>query len=129
MVAGRAVGPIGLNRDGTTPLEGVSSYGNSSLRQGIDLLKPKFGTSLGTDSGGWNHTVLTVSPGIPGDSGSAFLDAQGRALGVLSTLALLPLPLTNGVGDISRELDYANAHTKLDVSLVPGDRPFRALGG
>ena len=31
-----------------------------------------------TDAGnGWSRTVYTVTPGIPGDSGSGFLDAQG----------------------------------------------------
>jgi hypothetical protein len=40
---------------------------------------------VGDDGNGWSHTVYTVTPGIPGDSGSAFLDASGNALGVLST--------------------------------------------
>jgi hypothetical protein len=43
---------------------------------------------LGDDGAGWSHNVATVTPGVPGDSGSAFLDANGRALGVLSTLPL-----------------------------------------
>ena len=48
--------------------------------------------------GGWSRTVLTVTPGIPGDSGSAFMNASGEAIGVLSTLMLAPLPAANGVG-------------------------------
>ncbi len=103
----------------------VLSYGNSSLRAGIELLKPKQGKSLGQANGGWNHTVLTVTPGIPGDSGSAFIDAQGRAFGVLSTLQLLPIPAGNGVGDLSRELAYANQHAGLGVQLALGTDPFR----
>ena len=39
------------------------------------------------DHGGWSHDVYTVTPGIPGDSGSGFLDADGRAFGTLSTVA------------------------------------------
>ena len=118
-------GPTGLNTTGVAALGRVYSYGNSSLRQGITLLSPKTGVSLGTTGGGWTHPLYTVTPGIPGDSGSAFLDAQGRALGVLSTLAIAPTPLSNNVSDLSRALDYMRAHTGLDaVSLVQGDLPF-----
>ena len=46
--------------------------------------------------GGWTHLVYTITPGIPGDSGSGFMDAQGRAFGVLSTLQLAPIVASNG---------------------------------
>lgn len=117
-------GPTGINTTGTAAGETVYSYGNSSLRLGITQLSPKRGVSLGTDSGGWNHPVYTLTPGIPGDSGSAFLDAQGRALGVLSTVAIAPLPASNGVGDISRELEYANAFGGVGVTLASGTEAF-----
>ncbi|EFL04455.1 MULTISPECIES: hypothetical protein [Actinomycetes] len=119
-------GPTGVNTTGTTQLATVLSYGNSELRGGITQLSPKQGASLGDTGGGWSHTVFTVTPGIPGDSGSGFLDRDGNALGVLSTLNLLPQPGTNGVGDLSRELAYANAHGGLGtVQLVPGTAKFR----
>jgi hypothetical protein len=118
-------GPTGINRTGTVAGDEVYSYGNSSLRLGLENLSPKRGYSLGTDSGGWNHSVYTVTPGIPGDSGSAFLDAQGQALGVLSTLAIAPLAGSNGVGDVGHELDYLNAHGGLGtVTLANGTEPF-----
>jgi len=117
-------GPVATNTTGTAALDTVYSYGNSSLRGGITQLSPKTGVSLGTDSGGWNHTVYTVTPGIPGDSGSAFLDASGRALGVLSTVALAPLTGSNGVGDVSRELAYANTRGGFAVTLAPGTEAF-----
>lgn len=118
-------GPTGLNSTGVAALGRVYSYGNSSLRQGITLLSPKTGVSLGTTGGGWTHPLYTVTPGIPGDSGSAFLDAQGRALGVLSTLSIAPTPLSNNVSDLSRGLDYMRAHTGLDaIQLVQGDLAF-----
>src|SRR3954451_6176060 len=117
-------GPSGLG--GATALgEEVYSYGNSSLRGGITTLSPKRGKSLGTDSGGWNHTVYTVTPGIPGDSGSGFLDSSGRAFGVLSSVAVAPLPASNGVGDLAHELDYLHTHTSNSgVQLAPGTVPF-----
>jgi hypothetical protein len=108
----------------TTALEAVYSYGNSSLRLGLDLLKPKEGYSLGQSGGGWTHTVYTATPGIPGDSGSAFLDAQGRAVGVLSTLAIAPLAGSNGVSDLALSLDYANRHAGVGAQLATGTEPF-----
>jgi hypothetical protein len=63
--------------------------------------------------------------GIPGDSGSAFIDGQRRAFGVLSTVAIAPLPASDGVGDLILELRYLDAQTGLGVTLVPGTAPFR----
>lgn len=120
-------GPTGINTDGVSFGESVYSYGNSSLRFGISQLSPKEGTSLGTTGNGWTHPVYTVTPGIPGDSGSPFVDDQGRALGVLSTLAIAPLAGSNGVSDLSRALDYANTFGGMTVSLVQGG-PFTGEG-
>jgi hypothetical protein len=117
-------GPTGLG-GATATGEDVFSYGNSSLRLGVTTLSPKKGKSLGTDSGGWNHTVYTATPGIPGDSGSGFLDKSGRAFGVLSTVAVAPLPASNGVGDLASELNYLHAHTSFTgVQLANGTQPF-----
>jgi hypothetical protein len=117
-------GPTGLT-DTTAQGDKVLSYGNSSLRFGVTQLSPKEGLSLGQDAGGWNHTVYTVSPGIPGDSGSAFMDRQGRAFGVLSTLQIAPIAGGNGVGDLSREIAYMESHGGPDVTLATGTEAFR----
>ena len=118
-------GPVALATTGTVRGDKVFSYGNSSLRQGITQLSPKTGLSLGDEAGGWTHTVYTVTPGIPGDSGSAFLSKDGKALGVLSTVAIAPLAGSNGVGDLPRELAYLRAHTSFTgVQLAPGTEPF-----
>jgi hypothetical protein len=104
----------------------VLSYGNSELRLGIQQLSPKQGIQLWQDHGGWNHSVYTATPGIPGDSGSAFIDAQGRAFGVLSTIEAAPKPASNGVGDVSREIDYMHGHSSFGgANLVNGTEPFR----
>lgn len=119
-------GPTGVDPDDTTAGEQVYSYGNSSLRLGITQLSPKSGVSLGTTAG-WSHTVYTVTPGVPGDSGSAFVDAQGEAIGVLVTLAIAPLPASNGVSDMADLLAYMRAHSSFGaVQLVPGTEPFQA---
>jgi hypothetical protein len=124
-------GPTGL-ATATAAGEQIYSYGNSELRLGLTQVSPKEGISLGDGGNGWTHTVLTVTPGIPGDSGSAFLDASGKAVGILSTINLLSTadPVasggTNGVGDLSRELGYLHAHggSLSGVNLVDGTAPF-----
>jgi hypothetical protein len=116
-------GPDALG-DSTAAGEKVYTYGNSSLRLGIELLSPKEGYSLGQNADGWNHPVYTVTPGVPGDSGSAFLDANGHAVGSLSTLALAPLAGSNGVTDLALALQYANQHGGMNAQLAEGTEPF-----
>ncbi len=121
-------GPVGINTAGTSAGDRVFSFGNSSLRGGVEALSPKEGTSLGTQGGGWTHPVYTVSPGVPGDSGSAFLDPQGKALGTLSTLAIAPLAGSNGVGDYNHELAFAKAHSGIGgLALALGTEPFTPI--
>ena len=117
-------GPTGLNTSGNPALSDVYSYGNSSLRLGLSQLSPKQGVSLGTSGGGWTHPVYTVTPGIPGDSGSAMLDASGRASGVLSTVAIAPLTGSNNFSDMSRALAYANSHGQSGLTLENGTEAF-----
>jgi hypothetical protein len=116
-------GPTGT---ATTTSQGddVYSYGNSSLRFGAGPLKPKRGKSLGASGGGWTHQVYTATPGIPGDSGSAFIDEVGMAFGVLSTLQIAPLAGANGVSDLSRAQAYMEATGGPDVTLANGTEPF-----
>jgi hypothetical protein len=102
------------------------SYGNSELRGGITKLSPKQGVVVQNEGNGWSHVVITLTPGIPGDSGSGFMNGSGGAIGVLSTLQLAPLPATNGVGDLAKELAYMRANSGFgDVQLVPGTEAFK----
>jgi hypothetical protein len=104
----------------------VYSYGNSELRGGIAKLGPKQGVVVQSEGGGWSHLVVTLTPGVPGDSGSGFLNGSGEAIGVLSTLQLAPLAGTNGVGDLGRELAYLRAHSGFGaMQLVHGTEPFK----
>jgi hypothetical protein len=117
-------GPTGVNTAGTALGDTVLSYGNSELRGGVTTLSPKQGKSVGDGAGGWTHTVYTVTPGIPGDSGSAFMDASGRALGILSTVAIAPLPASNGVGDVNKELAWMHSHGGPNATVVNGTEAF-----
>jgi Trypsin-like peptidase domain len=118
-------GPKGLGPSAAGLGDTVYSYGNSSLRQGITKLSPKRGIVAQSEGNGWSRTVYTVTPGIPGDSGSGFMNDTGRAIGVLSTLQLAPVPASNGVGDLRHELDYMHGHSSFGgVNLVNGTQPF-----
>ena len=116
-------GPTGIG-GATTAGANVYSYGNSELLMGQTTLSPMRGTSLGDDGNGWSHTIVSARPGVPGDSGSAYLNANGRAIGILSTISIAPVPATNGVGDIAHELAYMHSHTTLRATLVRGTEPF-----
>jgi hypothetical protein len=104
----------------------VYTYGNSELRGGVTALSPKQGIVLQNAASGWSHDVYTATPGIPGDSGSGFMSANGGAIGILSTVQIAPLAGSNGVGDLPKELAYAHAHGFSGVQLVPGTEPFNA---
>jgi hypothetical protein len=110
-------GPVAL-ATGSGSFADVYTYGNSSLRFGITTLSPKQGLTINNSgTNGWYHTVYTASPGIPGDSGSAFLDASGRALGTLSTVSATG---SNNVGNLNNELAYLRSHsafTTLELAL------------
>jgi hypothetical protein len=80
-----------------------------------------------------NHDVVMVPPPVEGDSGSGYLDAGGRAVGLLSSGVLLPVagrPAdVNGVSDLAAALAYASEHGGLGrVELVNGTAPFARVG-
>jgi hypothetical protein len=120
-------GPTGVGAwDGAASQ--VYTYGNSELRGGITALSPKVGLVVQGTPSGWSHDVYTVTPGIPGDSGSGFMNATGGAIGVLSTVQLAPLVGANGVGNLGMELAYMHANEPgfSGVNLVPGTEAFNA---
>jgi hypothetical protein len=124
-------GPVGVESSGVAVGETVYSYGNSSLRQGVSQTSPKKGTDQAEEGNGWSHVVMTYNPGVPGDSGSAFLDATGKAVGILSTLQVgVPSGVVNGVGDVSREIAYLHSHVTsfAGVNIVNGTQPFNGGG-
>jgi hypothetical protein len=127
-------GPTGVAEPPSNAGDTVFTYGNSSLRLSVTKLSPKQGVVVQEQGNGWSRDVYTVTPGIPGDSGSGFMDGSGHAIGVLSTVQLAPLAGSNGVGNLARELSYAQSHGFASLALVPGTAPFNgnlvsAIGG
>lgn len=112
-------GPVGLKPAAAVQAQDrVLTYGNSGLRQEIGALSPHEGYVVEPDAGdGWGFIMATVTPGIPGDSGSAVIGADGEALGTLITLYIFP-PGLNGVSALSSDLEYASKHGAPAVELV-----------
>jgi hypothetical protein len=118
-------GPSGLALAGIRSGDAVFGYGDSELGLGLSMLAPRQGQSVGDSGHGWSHDVVTAPPSSLGDSGSPFLDVHGAALGALSSIEISPVPGSNGVGDLARELAYLQAHSRLRrVVLALGTEPF-----
>ncbi|RHW24589.1 hypothetical protein D0Z08_24030 [Nocardioides immobilis] len=122
-------GPTGLPATGVDSysISRVYGYGRSSLREDGSPYSRQAATLMpgGSDTDGWSHTIYSPSPGIPGDSGSGYVDGDGRAMGTLSTL-VIDTVLWNGLGDLASELRYARRHSgivglKLEVGTIPFD--------
>lgn len=96
--------------------EKVIWYGNSGLRGGIEATNDHEGYVI--ESGGWSAQVYTVSPGVPGDSGSGVMTGDGQALGVLSTVEITPRTGSNGISLLQPALRYAQDNAGLQVELV-----------
>jgi hypothetical protein len=117
-------GPTGVGSVGGLG-SNVYSYGNSSLRAGVTQLSPKRGVIVANEGNGWSHNAYTLTPGIPGDSGSGFMNDSGQAIGVLSTVEIAPRAGSNNFGDMAKELAYMQANSSFSgVNLVPGTEPF-----
>src|SRR4051812_9625386 len=122
-------GPVGLNTTGVSAGNQVYAVGNSSLLLGAGSFVAQTGVSTGPTYGGWAWFVDMVRPGVPGDSGSGYLDAQGRALGQLSTISVGTSGAGNTIGNLSRELNYANSHGMSGAAVVNGQTGFKGLSG
>ncbi|MBC3193702.1 serine protease [Pseudonocardia sp. C8] len=121
-------GPTALDTDGTVHGERVYSHQPDQAPSPNEPATPnKQGVSFGRPEGPRTHVVATVPPGVPGDSGAGYLDAEGRAFGLLSSL-MVPTT-TNGVTDLAQALAYAAEHGSVGaLDLVPGTRPFAPTG-
>lgn len=113
-------GPVGVATSADVATgDKVLTYGNSGMRPTEEPLSWHEGYVV--ESSAWSSTVYTLTPGIPGDSGSGVLDAEGRALGIVVTLTVLPLAGSNGVTHLDKALAYAKEHAGLDVTLATAE--------
>jgi len=122
-------GPVGLR---TTPVAAgaqVYAVGNSSLLFGAGSLVAQTGVVEKATNGGWAYFVTMARPGVPGDSGSGYLDARGRALGQLSTISVGSDGAGNTIGNLSKEITYARRHGVAGLSVVHGQTAFKGMTG
>lgn len=114
-------GPVALgNSSEIRSLDKVLTYGNSGLRAGVEPASWHEGAVLMTEAP-WTTTVYTVTPGVPGDSGSGVLSRDGAAMGVLVTVAVAPFPASNGVSHLDTLLAWAKDRAGIDVRLATWD--------
>lgn len=118
-------GPVAL---GEMPAAGtqVFGYARSAPAGGAfeQAAAPRMGPML--RSGVWGGTVAigpSGAPGTRGEAGSGLLDSRGRAVGVLSVLALDSAG-TSRVGALSQQVAFARRHGVKGLRLVRG----RAFG-
>lgn len=113
-------GPTELAAPGDVAmLDKVMTYGDSGLRLGLSALSPHEGYVIGSPGDdGWTTQVYTLPQGIPGDSGSGVLLADGAALGVLVTIAYAGG--SNGVTTLANAMVYA-AESGVPLRLATAD--------
>lgn len=120
----------GPSKLGALPGVGQAIYtvGSSSLR---GTTRATSGTVRDASNAPWSDIVKTKSPGVPGDSGSGYMNASGQAVGVLSTLDvnLLPPSSANGIGSLSQEVAFSRTHGMGGLVLVPGRTAFHPIAG
>ncbi len=104
-------GPVALFTGLAAVGDTVYSYGQSAAHGGVNDLEEKRGRITRIVAGGLGYRISTDSAGLPGDSGSAVLHQDGRALAVLSDVGVGVglAPVSNGVVNLERALDYAKS--------------------
>jgi hypothetical protein len=121
-------GPTGVDTDGASAGERVWAVGNSSLLFGAGSIVAQTGVVEKPINGGWAFFVAMVRPGVPGDSGSGYLTSGGKALGQLSTISAGTEGIGNTVGNLAKELAYANSHTSVRYRLATGQQSWNETG-
>jgi hypothetical protein len=110
-------GPTALADPGDVGmLDKVMTYGDSGLRAGLSALSPHEGYVIEAPGNhGWTTQVYTLPQGIPGDSGSGVITADGAALGVLVTISYGGG--SNGVTTLANAMAYA-AESGVPIDLA-----------
>ena len=105
-------GPAGLAEASRAGLGArVRTYTNDTSQEGL----------VSGHAGEWALLVHGAPPTLPGGMGRGALDAEGKALGVVVNLGVVPNPGANGVARLDALMAYARDHAKLYMDIVPAD--------
>ncbi|MBB3047798.1 hypothetical protein FHR99_002064 [Litorivivens lipolytica] len=112
-------GPTALFTGSAQVGDAVYSYGRSSFHSGVQDLEAKEGQVSGIQAEGLNYRLSFDNPGLPGDSGSAVLHSDGRALAVLTTVGVA-VGVSNGAVSLERALNYGknSGHIRSSTRLM-----------
>lgn len=121
-------GPTSLASSGSLSMgDKALWYGNSNLRPGMEVDQTNEGYLV--RAGGWSAVMYSVTPGLPGDSGSGVLTSNAEAMGMMNTLRVTPETGSNGVTLLEPALEYARGvgvvvelatWEQLDQGRLPG---------
>lgn len=101
-------GPTALaTEEAIAPGERVQWYGNTGATPSGPATSHHRGTIVQTTD--WRFQAYSASPGVPGDSGSGIMLADGSAAGVLTTVNTV-YPGANGATKLPPALAYAQEH-------------------
>lgn len=120
----RAAAHPGLAIGGPTELADGSTYGaGSRLRAFVPTADTPNETHwresiVSGDAGDWALLTYTFPAGAPGTLGGPVIDEEGRGVGILVTLGVMPNPGANGVARLDTLMAYAERNAKLPLALA-----------
>lgn len=120
----RAVAHPGLAIGGPTALADGSAYdAGSRLRAFVPSAELPNETHwresvVSSHAGEWALLTYTFPAGAPGTLGGPVIDDEGRAVGILVTLGVMPNPGANGVARLDTLVAYAAQNAKLPLALA-----------
>lgn len=109
---------------GPSALADGSSYDlGSRLRAFVPTEELPNGTEwresvVNSKAGDWALLTYTFPAGAPGTLGGPVIDAEGRAVGIIITLGVVPNPGSNGVARLDTLMAYAEQNAKLPLELA-----------
>jgi len=111
-------GPISLaDSSGFALQQKLLFYGNSDLHMGFENANWHDGVVSSVQSGP-QFRMVSLPPGVPGDSGSGVLTKDGHAAGIFVNICIAPCPGQQGVVGLKAALETASKKAKLDVELA-----------
>jgi hypothetical protein len=111
-------GPTGLASPSDVGLgDRVEWYGNTALTPSSEATNRHEGSVVTSTE--WDFQAYSATPGMPGDSGSGIMLADGQAAGILYAVNTF-YPGANSITHLQPALSFAEENADVDVELVTG---------